>query len=229
MDLLVTGMHRSGTSAVSGLLAAAVNSTLLDDPDWAIRTPLMYRSDKSKYTQLEEFDIVKCPRMGGFSRVVAADFPTVRMIWMLRDPRDVAASILEKVRRGHWTSMLTFPELGLSEYGLEIFAVAFQRYMEELMMVLDDCRERICVIDYNRFFVEKEQTIAHLASWIGKSPDFRFSSDLWDKQLGPLKHKFEGIRGPERYKTDLNKSELTLLETPISMWQHALRHASRTF
>lgn len=95
MEILVTGLHRSGTSATARLLATMTHLSLLDDPQWAIFHPQMakaYRQVNQYQQELAQADIVKCPRMGECLDLILEDFPQAQILYLVRDPRDVYCS-----------------------------------------------------------------------------------------------------------------------------------------
>lgn len=200
MRLLVCGMHRSGTSAMARLAAAAASWTLLDDPAWAIKEdPLSYRQNRSRRTELVTADIVKCPRMSPLLPAVLGDFPYARAVFMLRDPRDIWRSIQEKVRLGRPTRMLRFAGIPRQDVP-EALRDAYLTYVAAIARPRDAVR----VLPYDVFFVARPQSARLIAAEAGGEVTAADLSEMADRQLGPTSHKAAPgrIAGPSRWRRE---------------------------
>lgn len=209
MQLLVCGMHRSGTSAVARLLAKGCDRTLLDDPEWAIRQD-QSPTPANGTAQLEAHEIVKCPRMVESLDAVFDLHPSARAVVMVRDPRDVWCSIWEKTCTGRSTRMLSYRRLGVEGVGLPAFTAAYAIYCALTAQALLDHAEKLTILRYEDFFENRVVTVAGLADTM----EWTFSQGavvgLEHEQLGPPANKATGdaaIRGPERWRTDLHPRE----------------------
>lgn len=220
MEVLITGMHRSGTSAFARLLSAATGRRLLDDPEWAVSNPLLFTYSSDRADQLRRYAIVKCPRMAGVLSVVLDELTGSRAIWLLRDPRDILASIMEKVRRGRLTSMLSFPEIGIPAYGVSAYTDAYCKYISELRDDLRRFPSRILIVRYELFYRDRLKYIEVAAEWSNYQCDSAFAESIVDSQHGPKQHKFLSIEGPGRYTRDLSLTEQQVLEPATQAWQN---------
>jgi hypothetical protein len=218
MRLLVCGMHRSGNSALAHLLCRATGMTLYDDPAWAQSPPHVVLNSREMRCELDLVDVLKCPRMAGYLDRVLTTFGGIRVLWVHRDLRDIFASIKERVSNAPNTSLLNFSEIGLANEGLEALCLASKIYGEVLFDCLSRFPAAIRIIKYEEFFARKEETIAGVADWLKLTCDLNKISASLGTQWGPVRHKFEDIRGPGRYLTDLTSYELDHLMEATWKW-----------
>jgi hypothetical protein len=214
MQLLVCGLNRSGTSAVSHLIAKAAGVSLLDDPDWAISAPRMglaYRSDERLRAALDSHTILKCPRMTEVLTDVRADFPELGVVCAIRDPRDVFASIQEKVLLGRPTRMLDNARFGPHDTPLDGFVAQANTYFATAARAAD---AGALVIDYDRFFFDRAATIHVALRWLGWQEERALKESEFHDQYGPVGHKRSPntIDGPGRHQRDLPR------EVAESIW-----------
>jgi hypothetical protein len=214
--LLVAGINRSGTSAYSHMLAALTGLGLLDDPEWAISGPagpLSYRSCSSAYNDLCSYAIVKCPRMCEVLDRVMCDFPRLKVVILLRDPRDVWCSITEKVALGRPTRMLDNHRFGNYTHPLQGFVMQARHYYDMIDEALRRRDSRVRVICYENFFRDRLGDIVSTAAWSKLS--FRVDAHELsvDTQYGPAGHKLDPriIRGPGRWREELRNWEAEYL------------------
>jgi len=211
MRTLVTGLHRSGNSVMAHLLSEATGKTLLDDPRWVIEHPvsgLAYRVNPKYYQELCEFDIVKAPRMVESLNNLLVNFPDISIIYMVRDPRDVYASILEKIQAKLPTSMLDNKRFGDCKSDWEGVARSFNYYTNSIMYIERNFQNKIYFVDYENFFLNKQIYIEFL------SKQLRFSilnsklELILDKQYNTDgKSPFDqAIKGPNRWRRDINQA-----------------------
>lgn len=219
MRLLITGMHRSGNSAISRMLHVGSGLSLLDDPEWAVANPLLYRNSDDRRDELVRSEIVKCPRMAGVLTEVLGDFRNTKAVWVARDPRDVLSSILEKVRRGRRTSMLSFPEIGLPEYGIECFSKAYVHYIRTLIDAKSTFCNNIHIVSYDEFFFDRMKVMGSVSDFASMEFCPERILPLLEEQLAPPQHKFGGFGKPGRYREDLSATEEDRLAEAVSAWR----------
>jgi hypothetical protein len=224
VDLLVCGMHRSGTSAVARLLVNSCQRSFLEDPDWAMTGRLVDVAGHAD--ELARWELVKCPRMTEVLPVTLAVCAGARAAVLVRDPRDVLCSILEKVRAGMPTRMLEFARLGVSASGAEGFAHAYRIYADTVLGTLDSAEgRRVRLIVYETFCEDKPAAITELAEWIGWPCDRVMIASYQDEQLGPAHTKHAGdqaIKGPRRWARDLDEADRATLGPALKAYE-ALR------
>lgn len=214
------GMHRSGTSAVAHLLAAACGCSFLEDPGWAMTGRLIDVAGHA--AELADWDLVKCPRMTEVLPAALAACPQARAVVLVRDPRDVLCSILEKVRSGMPTRMLEFSRLGVRAGGAEGFAEAYRIYADTLLEALDGPQgERVRVLAYERFCDDKAAAVAELAAWVGWRCDAAAIAPRAERQLAPAHTKHasdQSIKGPQRWTRDLGMQDRAALEPALTAY-----------
>jgi hypothetical protein len=213
-------MHRSGTSAVARLLAHSCERTLLEDPFWAMTGRLV---DVARWAdELARWDLVKCPRMTEVLPRALAVCPQARAAVLVRDPRDVFCSILEKANAGMPTRMLEFSRLGVRDGGADGFSEAYGIYARTILDTLaGEDGDRVRVVVYERFCDDKPATVSELAAWMGWPCDPRACAQLQDHQLGPANTKHESdrsIKGPRRWSRDLGAEHRARLVASVEAY-----------
>lgn len=226
MELVVCGMHRSGNSAIAKLVSLASGRSLLDDPEWAIlKSPLEYRLDALTLGSLTSHDIVKCPRMAEVVVQIVTDFPAVRVVFMLRDPRDIWCSINEKASFRVPTRMTEYRRLGIVEKGLAGVAIAYERYIVELRRAIAVARSRVCVVPYEWFFFRRLTVTSLVCEWMKWRCGSRSVVPEARRQLGPIANRPSGdltIRGPGRWSREMVESDVIRFEQAVSAYSQVV-------
>lgn len=221
MDLLVCGMHRSGTSAAAHLLAASCGRSMLEDPDWAMTGRLI--DVRAQAAELASYDMLKCPRMTEVLPEALSAYPDARAVVMVRDPRDVASSILEKVRAGMPTRMFEFSRLGVAETGVAGFARAYGIYARTIAAARDTAGPgRVRLVGYERFSRDRPGTVAAAAAWLGWPFDEEVCRSLESRQLAPAGTKHasdQSIKGAGRWRTDLDAVDREALVPAVTAYE----------
>lgn len=211
MRVLVTGLHRSGTSAVAHLLCVATDTTILDDPDEVIDRSL-FRKNRAELGQIvarwEEFHIVKAPRATEVLDALSHILPAFYTVHVVRDPRDVYTSIMEKVRLGRPTRMLDNsrfqPVARRHPAGV---AAAAEFYHEAQLVSVHKRMAQDIVIRYDHFFYDRVAFILKLCVLIGMTGRKPTPKEC-ETQWGPLVNKSTpDIRGPGRWRGELRNRE----------------------
>lgn len=211
MQILVTGLHRSGTSTTAKLLAAMTKFSLLDDPQWAIFHPQMakaYRQVDQYQQELEAYSIVKCPRLGECLDCILQDFPRTQIIYLVRDPRDVYCSIAEAQKSSDTTvtTMADNQRFGPHAHLWEGVALAFQAYAQKAIQAESHYPDRLTFIAYVDLYRYPQQTIERLCQHLNlaiANPSIR---SLASQQLGPTRNKVQSdlsIKGTNRWQQEL--------------------------
>lgn len=215
MQILVTGLHRSGTSATARLLAALTNLSLLDDPQWAIFHPQMakaYRGVDEYRQELTQYDIVKCPRMGECLDLILEDFPHVCIFYLVRDPRDVYCSIAEAQKSSDPTvvTMADNQRFGPHDHLWQGVSLAFRAYAQQALQAIDLAPGKLFCIDYIEIYQHPQRTLKGLCQHLGlgiHTPDI---TTLATQQLGPTRNKCASdvsIKGANRWQQELDATE----------------------
>jgi hypothetical protein len=227
MRLLVCGLHRSGTSAVARLLADSCERSFLEDPDWAMTGHLI---DVPRHVdELARWELVKCPRMTEVLPAALSACAEARAAVLVRDPRDVLCSILEKVRAGMPTRMLEFSRLGVHAGGPVGFAQAYRVYADTVLGVLngaDGVRVRLVV--YERFCEDKAGAVIAVAGWIGWPCDPSVIASRLHEQLGPVHTKHpadQSVKGPRRFTRELDEADRVALAPALEAYAALLARA----
>lgn len=211
MQVLFTGLHRSGTSCAAKLCAFSTGLTLLDDPEWAIFHPSRagaYRSVASFKSDLDIYDLVKCPRMAEQLPVVLDDFDQLGVVFMVRDPRDVYCSILEAQQSPDPTvsTMLDNRRFGSYQFDWEGVALSFVSYVDTLFNLEWRKRERILVCRYEDFVAAPRGSIDHVCARFSLPIVRDVPNSYISMQLAPIRNKRPcdtSIKGPGRWATEL--------------------------
>ncbi|MFC2023733.1 hypothetical protein ACFLT5_03235 [Chloroflexota bacterium] len=224
------GCERSGTSAVSTLLKVGSGWTLLDDPveSWYIY-PMVFRVGYGMplkfWLKLRKHRIVKVP---GFATILPylrrrylGDFTAV---YCLRDPRDVVASILERMEQGYTPLFTDVTWLGIRVRDpVEALAWRWRRYLESMMAYRAD-KGSVVILRYEGFCSDKQGTLEEVAQAV-RMP---FSGD---RVLSMLDRQFrkgwsDTIAGPGRWRRDLDSGSVRSIEgicgTLMNRWDYDL-------
>lgn len=215
MKILVTGLHRSGTSATARLLAAMTHLQLLDDPQWAIFHPHMakaYRQVSEYRQELTQADIVKCPRMGECLDCILEDFPQTQIVYLVRDPRDVYCSIAEAQNSADptVTTMADNQRFGPHEFLWQGVSLAFRAYAQQVLQAINGAPERLTLIDYVEIFQIPQPTLQGLCQHLGLPIRTSDIVAVAGKQLGPTRNKRQSdlsIKGANRWQQELDPAE----------------------
>ena len=215
MQILVTGLHRSGTSATARLLATMTHLRLLDDPQWAIFHPQMakaYRQVSEYHQELTQFDIVKCPRMGECLDCILEDFPQTQIVYLVRDPRDVYCSIAEAQRSADptVTTMADNQRFGPHEFLWQGVSLAFRAYAQQVLQAIHCAPERLTLVDYGEIYLNPQQTLQGLCQHLGLPIRTSDIASVAGQQLGPTRNKRQSdlsIKGANRWQQELDPAE----------------------
>jgi len=173
-------------------IAEATRLALLDDPSWVFERPdgvLLHRQVPTLQKLLQATPIVKAPRLSERLGEVKTDFPGVRIIFMLRDPVDTFASIMQKVRRtDNPTRMLDFTRFGDTDSALEGFALQYSYYLGQARMVLREDPNAIALVSYESLYKEPEVIVEEVLQIL--NIDVTTGQFIpTTNQLGPLRNK----------------------------------------
>jgi len=201
--VLVFGNQKSGTSAISGLLAEATGLRLVSDFAGAQEPYIgeLVRGETSAAAFVKRnawtfsADIVKEPGMTFAAPALMDHFARSRAITVIRNPWNNIRSMLERLdlpgdadrvmpgsRRLNrtWQSILSGADLGLPPgHYIDILATRWLRAVE----MCERLDARNVVIRYEDFAREKQRTIARLAEGLG----LHIVSDISEK----LDHAFQ--------------------------------------
>jgi Sulfotransferase family len=235
VDLLIAGLNRSGTSALSHLLARRSASTLLDDPEWAITGgsgPRTYQQNADARRDLAGHRIVKCPRMCEVIDDLLSDFADVRVVLTLRDPRDVWASVTEKVILGRPTRMLSNERFGKFITPLDGFILQAQHYYRNMLHAAQSQPERVLIVSYETFTINKSYIVDTIGYWAHLPLVRALEEDEFNHQFGPAEHKRNPneIRGAGRWTTDISTSDANRLIADLgNLYTHTRQVAFSTW
>jgi hypothetical protein len=213
MKLCVVGCERSGTSAVSKLLSIGSGWSLLDDPsDFWYVTPVIYRTGSGLtfrlWRALRTHDIVKVPRFATILPYLRKRFlGNFSTVYCVRDPRDVVASVRERLRTWYYTDFITDSDWLDVRPGDQVEAVAWKwrKYLESALQY-QSRGERIMFIRYEDFFAEKLKTIETCARHMHIPFRPEKAAPHVDRQF---KKRWNGgkIAGPLRWREELTEPE----------------------
>ena len=210
VDLLITGINRSGTSVMSNLLAITSGRSILDDPEWAISSPsgcLNYRESKDIWHEVGSTSLLKCPRMCEQLPTFLRDFPSVRVLVMIRDPRDVWASISEKVGLGRPTRMLRNERFGKYSNPLDGFLLQAEHYYDVVLRTQAVNPGRIIIVAYESLYADIFGTISIVLRELGWDKVRNPTAQEMGRQWGPIGHKADpnSIGGIDRWRGVVNE------------------------
>ncbi len=216
MKTLIVGCERSGTSAVSSLLHLATGKSILDDPEeyWTKYPDIYANNEKfsvNQWLKLKVNNIVKIPGFAtiltNLSRMHLGNFKTY---YIVRDPRDNVAALLERVNQGNAELFLNTEWLNIKmDNAVEKLAMRWRRYLE-LAMAYQKNDGDIVFVRYEDFFDNKINTIKKISKQLNFSFD---EKKIFDKIENQFRKSWDNrIRGPGRWKTDLSASEVNKID-----------------
>jgi hypothetical protein len=201
--IFVLGNQKSGTTAIAALLAelAGLSSTL-DIRTWTVAEQDQLHDGSLKFAgflrrhRLEfSRELIKEPALTFLYDDLRSHFPSSRVVFTMRDPRDNVRSILNRVQRAGdkdvledlaalpeaWQRIIDNRWLGLQhEHYVDSLAARWNRATD---VYVEHARDMV-LIRYEDFVVNKLDTIERLASQLGlaKACDI---SDKLDIQYQP--------------------------------------------
>jgi hypothetical protein len=209
MKVCVVGCERSGTSAVSSLLSLGSGYSLLDDPPESWQSyPRIYGQGHGLsfklWWNIRKSDIVKVP---GFATILpflkkrfVGNFST---LYCIRDPRDVVASVIERLEQGGFSPLFTdVTWLGVHVRDrVEAISWRWRMYLECALRYLSG-GGKVVFLKYEDFFDDRLGTLVKCTERLS----IRFSS----AKVRPfLEVQFRKgwdntIRGAGRWQNDLD-------------------------
>ena len=204
--LVVTGMPKSGTTAVAMLLGAASGSSVASDPCYQLdRAGIRFRdalyAGELSLSQLiadnRDFfraELVKDPNFPFFMDELQTAFPSARFVFVLRDPRDNIRSILNRLELpgrpsdisgvampDPWRRMLegrapAVPGANYIECLAHRWRLAYRNYRA--------AADWMHLVRYEEFDDAKEQTVVGVLEQLGLPHD-RGIDHLVDQQFQP--------------------------------------------
>lgn len=218
MKILVVGCERSGTSAISHLISIGSGLRLLDDPPESWYTyPLMYMSGNKVslklWLKMRFHEIVKVP---GFAVVLPSldrsFLGKFKVVYCVRDPRDVLASIKERLRQSYSPLLTDVNWLNISVNSLEeAVAWRWRKYLEAAMEFNNSKqgKDKVIFIRYEDFNTDKVKNLNFLANSLNIEISSEKLAPFLDKQF--KKVWSNKIRGESRWQEDITGSEATLV------------------
>jgi len=227
--ILFTGMHRSGTSAVSNLACYASCRNLLDDPRWAVIDATHPLYSDVFHVEFTKYDAFKVPRWGAFAPELLEGIDELKIVWVLRNPLDVWNSISERANQYPDTTMLRFPELKINaESSISTFNLAFHIYMNILVLIAERFPDRVAVVRYEDFFFDRNGAILQLCTeWLGWQVQRQIGS-LTHIQFAPIRHKVGPIGGPGRSERSSQAVSVADLGQACKAYARALNRLRQT-
>lgn len=216
MKVLIVGCERSGTSVISNLLSLSSGLSILDDPpeSWYYY-PLLYQglshiSPKLLY-KLYKYKIVKIP---GFATILPylkkVHLSSYTIVYVIRDPRDVTASILERLSNDYNGLFINISWMSLQPNNLiESLSMRWRQYMIEAEKYSQN-NKNIIFVKYEDFQADKLDFMLNL----GERLDIKMDKDLISNKLDMQYRKsWSGkISGAKRYTNDLSVKDIQVIE-----------------
>lgn len=220
--ILITAHPRSGTTAVASLLAECCGLRAFT------QTGRWTQADREIVTgskTIEEViarnryafscDIMSAADAGGFLPAMAAALPGMRIVFLVRDPRDMICSVIERINNYDISSVeigdpgyryLQTDWLGISETDpIKKLALRWNKWLETAQSVAGAAYRR-----YEDFLKNKPAFIAQLAQELGLAPRYDIHADM-DRQMS--KHgKNLPVRGAGRWKQMLPAEHARAIE-----------------
>lgn len=161
------------------------------------------------------FDIMSAADAGSFLPQMKTALPEMRVVFLLRDPRDVICSVLERINKGDTSTIevsdldyryLQVEWLGITEDDpIRKLALRWNKWLELAKTV-----NGVIFIRYEDFIRDKPRLIADLAARLGLPSRFDISGDM-DRQMSKSGTDTR-IRGAGRWQEMLPAATARLIE-----------------
>ena len=217
MKVLVVGCERSGTTAISALLAEGSGLSFLNDPpdSWYIY-PLVRMVGLKGFTfslikRLWKYDIVKVPGFATILNELKRVHPKkFKVVYVVRDPRDTYAAIKERLEvnlAGSYLNIHFLKKTGKSP--CENIAIRWSTYLEMAKEFQTRNPSQIMFVKYEDFLEDKPGVLKSISEFASVRIDPLVIKDKMDKQIN--KSWSNKIRGSKRYLKDLNEKEINII------------------
>lgn len=215
---LVVGCESSGTTVISHLLFNdGSRRFLLEGAVWAWDLYMSVYQGKSRvrdYPRLQIYDGIKVPGFAAILDKYIAEFPRARIVYIVRDPRDVVSSAYrskhvrtrDELRSISWVRETW---LGIeSNDPVERLALRWRRYLEVSQRVPD-----VCYVRYEDFCSDKVGTIQRLGAELGVHVDAARVTRLCDIQASHKSVRAYEPRGPDCWRREfVSPADAQLIE-----------------
>lgn len=161
------------------------------------------------------FDIMSAADAGSFLPQLKSALPEMRVVFLLRDPRDMICSVLERINKGDTSTIevsdphyryLQTDWLGITEPDpIRKLALRWNKWLE-LARTMDG----VLYVQYEAFIQDKQGTIADLAVRLGLPSKFDISGEM-DRQMSKDGRDIR-IRGAGRWEQMLPEATARLIE-----------------
>ncbi|UII27792.1 sulfotransferase [Fulvivirga maritima] len=217
MKVLVVGCERSGTSAISNLLARATKKNILDDPEYTwYLYPIIFLQKFTfslrLFVDINKYYIVKVP---GFATILPylryISLFKFRVIYVIRDPRDNVASILERLEYDFNGLFLNVAWLRCSPRNIvETLSYRWNKYLQLCLEYKSQHPDEVKIIRYEDFLNDKGSVLKGIADFCELKFDINEIENELDIQY--RKRWSSKITGQARYKVDLNPESIKIIE-----------------
>jgi hypothetical protein len=223
MKVLVCGYERSGTIAVGVLLAKGCGLSILNDPPSSYAANLAVLSGEGLPIKLARdtkmYDLVKVPGFAAILGYLRKRYGKFETVYCMRDPRDCAASALERAKHGpevahiglFWTPLSTgvadpFPAAGIARRWLE--------YRQAALKYEDENGGGVYWLHYEKFVRDKEAVLTHCARSVGLQFAAKKVAGELDIQFNKnlLPGQSRAIHGVGWWKNSLRPDEVRAIE-----------------
>ncbi len=218
MDICVVGCERSGTSAISSLIAESNKLSFLDDPEytWYLYPLINVHPEIVSLKLIEDINRHQIVKVPGFATILPylrknnySDFKT---IYVVRDPRDNIASLIERMRQSYTGLFVSVDWLGIKPHNpLEALAYRWKRYLDIAIEYHEKNPDDILFVKYEDFLENKSEVIKMLSSFCGYQPDINIIEQLKDRQF--RKSWSDTIAGAKRYEKELSADQINLISS----------------
>jgi len=220
--ILIVAHPRSGTTAVATLLAKHCGLraftqtgpwTRADADIVTGRRTMAEVIARNRYPF--SLDIMSAADAGSFLPQMKAALPEMRVVFLLRDPRDVICSVLERINKGD-TSTIVVSDLDYRYLQTDWLGIIEQDPIRKLALRWNKWLELAKSADgvlfrrYEDFLEDKRKFISDLADHLGLPSRFDISGEM-DRQMS--KHGGDiRIRGAGRWEEMLPTATARLIE-----------------
>ena len=179
---------------------------------------------RARYPDAEGYLVIKEPHGSIAAPLLMEALPESRMVFLVRDPRDVAASRLDAHKKGSWTHKLTGKtEETLADRDPDAFVKAAARMylqdMEKVKYAYDTFDGRKALVKYEELRTDTVEELKRMYSGLGipvAEEQLRRVAEKHDWENIPEKRKGAGKShrkaSPGSWREDLTPEQVTIVE-----------------
>ena len=216
---LLVGCESSGTSIAAHLLFRNAKMRFLNEgvENWVWQAYMSIYQGQSRvrdYPRLQIFDTIKVPGFAAILDKFVEEFPNTRIVYVVRDPRDIVVSAMKTWRVADREGLRTIPWVAETWLGTSSsdpvvrLAMRWKTYLEVSLRI-----PGVVYVRYEDFCADKVGCITSLATDLNLEVDEQWLRSQCDEQLAHSSVRNYKPQGPGGYRRGvLSKDDIRRIE-----------------